>query len=174
MLNVTERTKICPQCRTENGDSLQRCTRRGTPLPPTTRPLVLQNLTSELAESVARKLPDGKILSVSSKDIVLYILDYSEALVFKSSDPVILGRNAPGGHATPGDLTRYGAYSMGVSRQHAEIRYTEQGYTIQDLGSANGTWINEKRLPPRQPAPLKHGDMLWLGQLIVMIYLSKD
>ncbi|HEX3051526.1 MAG TPA: FHA domain-containing protein [Aggregatilineaceae bacterium] len=105
---------------------------------------------------------------------MLYILDYNEALVFKSTDHVILGRNAPGGHATPGDLTRYGGYSMGVSRQHAEICCTEQGYTIQDLGSANGTWINEKRLPPRHPAPLKHGDMLWLGQLIVMIYLSKD
>jgi adenylate cyclase len=47
-----------------------------------------------------------------------------------------------------------------VSRHHAEIRKTEKGYLILDLGSYNGTGLNGKLI---QTAPLHFGDRVQLG-----------
>src|SRR5205814_10292619 len=37
----------------------------------------------------------------------------------------------------------------GASRQHAEIRRTPQGYLLADLGSTNGTTVNEATVSER-------------------------
>ena len=47
-----------------------------------------------------------------------------------------------------------------VSRQHAVIRETRGVFTITDLGSANGTYVNGVRV---QTAPLSAGDTITLG-----------
>lgn len=44
-----------------------------------------------------------------------------------------------------------------VSRRHAELRPTPEGVMIEDLGSANGTWINDRRVTREM---LKPGDEL--------------
>ena len=33
-----------------------------------------------------------------------------------------------------------------ISRQHARLQVTNEGVMVEDLGSANGTWINDKRV----------------------------
>ena len=48
-----------------------------------------------------------------------------------------------------------------ISSQHVQLDKTTQGYTILDLGSANGTYINGTRLS--SPALLKEGDEISLG-----------
>jgi len=49
-----------------------------------------------------------------------------------------------------------------VSRRHAEIRLTAPGrYRLTDLGSANGTWINGRRLTA--PCDLQNGDLIQIG-----------
>lgn len=50
-----------------------------------------------------------------------------------------------------------------VSRHHAEIRPSEQGYTIVDLGSANGTIVNGERLIANVPRLLHSGDTFHIG-----------
>ncbi len=50
-----------------------------------------------------------------------------------------------------------------VSRQHAEIAFGPAGVQVRDLGSANGTWLNDQALPPRSPVPLRPGDVLHVG-----------
>src|SRR5512140_780278 len=47
-----------------------------------------------------------------------------------------------------------------VSRQHAVINYREGVFMISDLGSANGTFVNDRRLT--EPFPLAHGDVIRL------------
>lgn len=55
-----------------------------------------------------------------------------------------------------------------ISRKHARIIKSEKGdkVRIQDLGSQNGTFINNKRLAPNQEADLEKEDMVKLGNTI--------
>ena len=48
-----------------------------------------------------------------------------------------------------------------VSRLHAKIAYTGSGYFIADVGSANGTFINGRRI--YEPYLLVDGDLIGLG-----------
>ncbi len=48
-----------------------------------------------------------------------------------------------------------------VSSSHALIRSEESGYTISDLGSRNGTFVNGERIT--EPRQLKHGDVIGIG-----------
>lgn len=52
-----------------------------------------------------------------------------------------------------------------VSRRHAELRHTPQGYRLVDLGSANGTFVNGD---PIDQAPLRSGDQVQLGQTVMI------
>jgi len=53
----------------------------------------------------------------------------------------------------------------GLSRQHARLRLTEQGYTIRDEGSRNGTYVNEKKIDPGTETLLCGGDLVRLADL---------
>jgi len=50
-----------------------------------------------------------------------------------------------------------------VSSYHAEIRLIGQGYSIIDLSSTHGTFVNEQRLESAVPHPLTTGDMIRIG-----------
>lgn len=48
-----------------------------------------------------------------------------------------------------------------VSRRHAEFRQVEGGYALADVGSANGTFVNNQKI---QEAMLQAGDQVVIGQ----------
>jgi hypothetical protein len=50
-----------------------------------------------------------------------------------------------------------------VSSHHAQIRPEGQGYEIIDLGSSNGTFVNEQQLVPNLPRFLNPGDQIRIG-----------
>ena len=50
-----------------------------------------------------------------------------------------------------------------ASGHHAEIRQEDQGYSIIDLGSTNGTFVNEQQLVPRASRRLVSGDKVRIG-----------
>ena len=49
-----------------------------------------------------------------------------------------------------------------VSRQHALVIATPNGFVLRDLNSTNGTFINRQRIAPGE-LQLKHGDSIRLG-----------
>jgi pSer/pThr/pTyr-binding forkhead associated (FHA) protein len=53
-----------------------------------------------------------------------------------------------------------------VSRQHAVIAFRDGIFTLADLGSANGTFVNDRRLT--DPFPLAHGDIIRLYVPVLM------
>jgi adenylate cyclase len=63
----------------------------------------------------------------------------------------------------------------GVSRCHARLVKTNEGvWNIEDLGSKNGTQVNEHLVT--SPQQLHHGDIVWLGDvsLVVMLTLANE
>jgi hypothetical protein len=53
-----------------------------------------------------------------------------------------------------------------ASSRHATISPAGQGYSITDLGSTNGTLVNEQRLSPNAPFTLSPGDRIRIGDAI--------
>ncbi|MGE0704629.1 MAG: FHA domain-containing protein, partial [Vicinamibacterales bacterium] len=53
--------------------------------------------------------------------------------------------------------------SPNVSRRHAVVRCEQNNWTIADLGAANGTWVNGRRLEKDQKYTLNDGDKIMLG-----------
>lgn len=62
------------------------------------------------------------------------------------------------------DLT-YNDPAAYVSRQHARILADAGGYFVEDLGSANGTFLNDRRLPGGVPTRLRNGDRVRIGKV---------
>jgi FHA domain len=82
-----------------------------------------------------------------------------------------LGRAIEAGQMTAHvDLSLFGASEWGVSRLHAAIDYTPESPTVADLGSTNGTYLNNRHLIPDQPHILRYGDELRLGKMVIYIY----
>jgi ABC transport system ATP-binding/permease protein len=61
-----------------------------------------------------------------------------------------------------------------VSRYHARIDRGEQGYSIMDLGSANGTKVNERKIAAQVSVPLHHGDRIEIGALKVAFWVNES
>ena len=50
-----------------------------------------------------------------------------------------------------------------VSRHHAVLIYSAGRWCIEDRGSANGTFVNDVRIPFGAPHPLRHADRIRVG-----------
>jgi Protein of unknown function (DUF3662)/Inner membrane component of T3SS, cytoplasmic domain len=72
-----------------------------------------------------------------------------------SKDRVIIGRLGES------DLT---LSDPGVSRRHAEVRREDGKYVIADLGSTNGTMVNEATIGERK---LEEGDRITIGRTVL-------
>src|SRR6478752_838977 len=59
------------------------------------------------------------------------------------------------------------AGSEAISRRHCAIIHRETGWTVRDLGSRNGTHVNDEKITAE--VPLKPGDELRVGPLIFRI-----
>ncbi len=77
----------------------------------------------------------------------------------------LLGRTDPHSNIFPEiDLSRFDPETK-VSRRHARIWIEGETFLVEDLGSVNGTVINDSvRLAPRQPRVLDSGDKLRVGE----------
>lgn len=59
-----------------------------------------------------------------------------------------------------------------ASSRHAEIHPAGQGYTIIDLGSMNGTFVNDQRLNSGTPRQLNQGDAIRIGDTTLTYIVS--
>jgi len=103
----------------------------------------------------------------------LHVLDTGQVLSLSERREYTLGRISEGQPIMPDiDLSAYQAYSNGVSRMHALIKHDGLRIVIMDLGSANGTYINGKRLAASVEQSLNHGDVIALGKLKMQVLLK--
>ncbi len=72
------------------------------------------------------------------------------------------------------DLDPEGGYEAGVSRRHALISKRDDAFYVKDLGSVNGSFLNKRRLTPETPQPLRDGDELRLGNIVMKVVLENN
>jgi DNA-binding response OmpR family regulator len=109
--------------------------------------------------------------------LVIFIDGHREPLTATAQPLVALGRqnaSSNGNSSNQIDLEPYGAFEKGVSRNHSVIRRAGVGFEIEDLGSANGTFLNGFSLMPHAPHIIKNGDELRLGELRMHIYFLAE
>ena len=88
-------------------------------------------------------------------------------------DNNLLGRTDPHSNVFPEiDLSKFDPETK-VSRRHARIWREGETFLVEDLGSVNGTVINDSvRLAPRQPRVLDSGDKIRLGETTLHFLLG--
>jgi len=57
-----------------------------------------------------------------------------------------------------------------VSRQHAHLQQSPQGWTVADLGSTNGTFINGQQIAANVATALKPGDRITIGSSVLFLH----
>jgi pSer/pThr/pTyr-binding forkhead associated (FHA) protein len=89
------------------------------------------------------------------------------------------GSQAGDRFALTADETRLGRHpdseimldDITVSRRHAAIERTREGYVVVDAGSLNGTYVNQERI---DRAVLHHGDELQVGKFRLVLFERAD
>ncbi len=109
---------------------------------------------------------------ISFKTLILAVEDGGR-IELPLSKEVVLGRLDASRAVFPDvDLTNEQGMEKGVSRRHARISRREDQVFIEDLNSLNGTFLNATRLVPELPYPVKDGDQVQLGKLILTVNLK--
>lgn len=90
------------------------------------------------------------------------------AFFFSNGDETTIGRADPVTGILPDiDLTPVDT-NRSVSRRHAKvIRSGDEYHMLEDVGTVNGTYVNEQRIPTGIPVTLHNGDLVKIG-LIAM------
>jgi pSer/pThr/pTyr-binding forkhead associated (FHA) protein len=143
--------------------------------------------TDNLAEAITAGLPiqyDPELspappgeMEILNEGISFYIMRVAREMIIHGSENFFIGRSIEPIPAKPmlnlENLDGLGTISS-VSRRHAMVCPTENGYEIVDLFSRNGTWIDDQRLLPNKPYPLPSGSLLRIGQERLLVrYHSK-
>ena len=101
--------------------------------------------------AVARKAPPPRPKAVASK-LVAQSGPASGQEFALEGDELVIGRAADNPVSIP---------DTSVSRKHALVRKTEDGWAVSDLGSGNGTMLNGEAIADE--TPLNDGDVITLG-----------
>jgi FHA domain len=165
---------ICPTCGHDNTYGALVCAKCHTLLVEVQADQISTTLPNPLPApepepaALRRPVRDATLLSAGS--VALYIDRSEQPLVIEIAQQAILGRHTSDASMRPRvDLTPYGGYERGISRMHAVIRRTNDGLVAEDLASSNGSWLNDVKLQPYIPVPVRSGDRLRLGQLEIEI-----
>jgi diguanylate cyclase (GGDEF)-like protein len=79
------------------------------------------------------------------------------------TEPLIIGRSPQ---------TQIQIDQESVSRNHCRIRFSGSEFLVQDLGSTNGTYVNDDLV--QEEARLRHGDQLKVGRTILKFIVGDD
>lgn len=165
---------ICSNCKHSNMAGAMFCAECGAQLAGKDT-LTTQNITTEQFEKV------NELTQIPKNDMYqqfdgsdawgsLHLLDTGQVLPLSTRNEFTMGRISEGQPIMPDiDLSPYQAYAAGVSRLHAVIKRDGGRIIFIDLGSANGTYINGKRLIPNVEQTLNHGDIVALGKLKLQV-----
>lgn len=161
----------CSHCNAQQMDGTIFCSECGAAL-------LAASSRRETTASLSRAAAAGKPVVAESEPLeepipaapalFLVVLNSGRRIALDGGGELLVGRKDNQRGIYPDvDLGLDGGYDAGVSRRHAIIIPQGTGYSLEDLGSANGTFLNGRRLSPETPTPIRHGDELKFGTLIL-------
>jgi hypothetical protein len=163
----------CPYCHANNADTALFCGECGTYLLAEERKFtgMLGASGTQAEPFLQRQEQEGGPIRLR---LQLPHLDHVLEFKLMPRQQLVIGRSDPATGAFPEiDLSAAEAFEKGVSRRHARIAERDGSLIIEDLGSVNGTSVNDKRLPPYLPAKLKEGDAVHIGQVVIRISIDR-
>mgnify|MGYP000312528077 CR=1 FL=1 len=167
---------ICANCKHSNMAGAMFCSECGAQLAGKDT-LTTQNISTDQFDKGFETLPEKEYARQpfdGGGDAwgSLHLLDTGQVLPLSTRNEFTMGRVSEGQPIMPDiDLSPYQAYAAGVSRLHAVIKRDAGRVIFIDLGSANGTYINGKRLIPNVEQVINHGDIVALGKLKLQVLL---
>jgi hypothetical protein len=169
IMNVAE--NLCPVCKHKNELEAVVCGNCGATLDD---PFMDPGAKTKTADMQALSSETLSIWSVDERavpadGIAFYVKDTYKPVYIDTRWEFVLGRKV--GTTSEGllDLGPLGGYHLGLSRRHAVIRRANHGYEVSDLGSVNGSWLNDERLVPHRVYPLPSGSSLRLGSMQLFV-----
>jgi hypothetical protein len=166
---------VCSNCKHSNMSGAVFCTECGSALA-AADVLTTQTIqTGQIQESLKqRPVPPAASPPVALNSwVTLHLMDTGQVLPLSERNEFTLGRISEGQPIMPDiDLSPYQAYARGVSRLHAVLKREASRVFLMDLGSANGTFVNGKRLSPNVDHAIANGDVIALGKLKIQILLK--
>ncbi len=147
---------FCTRCGHRNHGEANFCSSCGAALEPVRNDD--HTLTHEAIDPDAVNGPDsGEVYAVDDLEegvgmLVVHRGPGAGSRFVLDQDVVSAGRH-PESHIFLDDVT--------VSRRHAEIVRTSEGYLVRDVGSLNGTYLNRERI---DEASIINGDELQIGR----------
>ncbi|QPC84531.1 FHA domain-containing protein [Phototrophicus methaneseepsis] len=116
-----------------------------------------------------------QVHSVAPATIQFTVEGTSDTVMMPLRNHMVLGRKqSPNDRQVDVDLSHLGARKMGVSRHHAIIQVTRDQVAIKDFNSTNGTFINGYILKPMFGYSLRHGDVIQLGLLKLLVHFPTE
>ena len=165
---------VCPNCKHNNMAGAMFCAECGAQLLGKDA-LTTQNISTEQFASSLPKNTQDVYQSFDGQGAwgSIHLLDTGQVLPLSARNEFTLGRISEGQPIMPDiDLSPYQAYAGGVSRLHAIIKRDGNRILFMDLGSANGSYINGKRLQPNAEQYINHGDIIALGKLKMQVLVK--
>lgn len=163
----------CSHCNTENFDGTIFCMECGASLvSANTR----RETTAALNKSGGDTLTHVEELvpltvaapAAHTRVVALVVINSGRRIRISADEDALIGRKDNQRGIYPDvDLGLDGGYDAGVSRRHAILTPASTGFLLEDLNSANGTFVNGRRLAPQAPTPVAHGDEIKFGTLIL-------
>jgi hypothetical protein len=164
--------QFCPVCKFKNEPDAVVCAHCGSMLEDNLEEALKTNRLDEpsLISDAAKNPLDKEFMPPVGLGI--YLENTAPVTVIDEKE-FVLGRKMEGALEYVVDLTPFGAFQMGVSRRHAKVTETKEGYEISDLESTNGTWVDKKQITPNKPWPLRSGSVVQLGRMRLLFIFNK-
>lgn len=133
-----------------------------------------QEAMNQVMQSQHKTPVGGQTIFTETMLLRLEVVDSTQPLVVDIRGEMTIGRSDNATNYTPEiDLTRHGAYRLGLSRKHAVLRRKGQLLELVDMGSRNGTIINGDKLASQETRIIHDGDEVQFGNLTLRMIFQK-
>lgn len=170
---------ICTNCQSRQLDGTIFCDACGATilaLTPREKTVALSShdIIPALAPTSPAMPPAATAVDAPARRLVVIVHASGRRFLVEADQPALIGRRDEARGVIPlVELSDEGGYEAGVSRRHAVVSVCKGRFYVEDLGSANGTFLNDQQLSAHTPTVLSDGDELRCGMLLLRIEIDR-